>query len=85
MYLGILSAKVIDQNFEKAQPAEKRRGTIPARKAKKEVPETSHLEVRKIFVEANADDVAKNKDVENLDYYEIIAEPGKASLKKVAK
>lgn len=85
MYLGILSKQVIDQNFERAQPAEKKTAKSPARKAKKEVPEKSHTEVCKIFVERDPSEVEKNKGDENLDYYEIIAEPGKATLKKVAK
>lgn len=95
MFLAIQIVQVIDVAFVEgvaeipeiiADPeAEPPVVGIPGTPAIIEVPEVSHLEAGKIFIEPNEKDVVENvvKGV-SVEYYEIDAAPGSASLNSVA-
>ena len=83
MHVAILSRKIIDVPFSPGRREVRDEKNKVIKKAIPEVAEKSHMEVAKIFAEIHDSEVDRNKHIDELDYYEVIAEPGKATLKKV--
>ncbi len=84
MHICVSSRKIIDRHFRPARGEVKNDQNKVIEKGEKEVTEKSHREVVKVFAEPDPSEVVKNRGVEGLDYYEVIAELGKARLVKIA-
>ena len=93
MHLAVLNGKIIDVTYRAAREpiiAERPKGIDEEYYVEKiidpgctEIAEESHIEVIKVFLEYNDNEVEKNYGIDGLNYYEISVDPESAHLEKV--